>query len=81
VTDPSCHEERDSGDDQLDRFCGFVLNTIELHDDLRAMADIDDFIALVIRMGQERGFCFAADDVWTAMRTTSRVFNARSTIS
>jgi hypothetical protein len=68
------------GTGQLERFCSFVLDHVELHEQLRAMADIDDFTALVIRMGRERGFSFASDDVRAAMRTTSRAFNARSTI-
>lgn len=57
-----------------------MLDHVELHDELRAMADIDEFTAQVIRMGRERGFSFDADDVRGAMRTTSRVFNARSLI-
>jgi hypothetical protein len=81
VTDPSSRGERDRGPEDLEQFCSFVLDHVELHDQLCAMADIDDFTALVIRMGRERGFRFAADDVHAAMRATSRVFNARSIIS
>lgn len=80
MTNPSSHGEHNSGTDELERFCSFVLDNVDLHDQLRAMADIDDFTALVIRMGRERGFCFAADDVRAAMRATSRAFNARSLV-
>ena len=65
----------------LEQFCALVLDDVSLHDPLRDVDDIETFIALVRGMGQDRGFIFTDDDVRAAMRATSRVFNARSTVT
>jgi hypothetical protein len=66
---------------QLDRFCAAVLEDVTLHDGLAAIEDVEAFIALVLEMGEARGFIFSASDIRAAMQTTHRVFCARLLVS
>ncbi|WP_413988998.1 hypothetical protein ACMDCR_23765 [Labrys okinawensis] len=66
---------------QLDRFCAAVLEDVTLHDGLAAIEDMEVFIALVLKMGEARGFIFTDSDIRAAMQTTRHVFCARLLVS
>lgn len=61
----------------LERFGQTVLADRELHDQLRAAADEKTFVALVVRLGADRGFDFTADVVETALREKRRAWLER----
>jgi predicted ribosomally synthesized peptide with nif11-like leader len=52
----------------LDRFRELVLEDPALQEQLRQREDVAQFRALVLQLGQERGFDFTEDDVAAAMR-------------
>jgi Nif11 domain len=61
----------------LERFRELVLADRELHDQLRAAATRQDFIALAVRLGAERGCVFTAAQVEAALREQRRAWLER----
>jgi hypothetical protein len=57
-------------------FGELVIADRELHNRLRATGS-EDFIALVVQLGQERGYVFTAAVVETAIRAQRRVWLER----
>ena len=61
----------------LERFGELVLADRELHAQLRATANEDEFIALAVRLGAERGYDFTAPTVQEAVREKRRAWLER----
>jgi hypothetical protein len=61
----------------LEHFGDLVLAERELHDQLRAAANEESFIALAIRLGTERGCVFPASIVAAALREQRRNWQER----
>jgi hypothetical protein len=72
IQNPSWIMEAPNQQQNLARFGEWVLADHELHDRLRAAANDEDFIALAIRLGGERGCVFTASAVATALREQRR---------
>jgi hypothetical protein len=62
--------------ENLERFGDFVLADPKLHDQLRA-ANPEDFAALAVRLGAERGCVFTAPAVVAALREQRRAWLER----
>ena len=54
-----------------------VLKDLSLQVRLREIEDRQTFVRLAVRLGAEKGFCFSADDVESAMRDGRRVWIER----
>jgi len=63
--------------EDLDRFRELVLEDSELQEQLREPNDVDKFRALVLQLGQERGFDFSEGDVTAAMQASKRAWMER----
>jgi predicted ribosomally synthesized peptide with nif11-like leader len=61
----------------LDRFRNLVLRDHALQEQLREPGDGDDFLALVLQLGQARGFDFTEGDVTAAMQASRRAWIER----
>jgi predicted ribosomally synthesized peptide with nif11-like leader len=61
----------------LERFCQLVLEDPQLHQQLRQPLVQDEFIALAIRLGQERGYSFTAEEVRAALNERRRAWLER----
>lgn len=61
----------------LERFGQLVLADRKLHDELRATADEQTFVALAVRLGAERGCDFTAAVVEAALRERRRAWLER----
>jgi predicted ribosomally synthesized peptide with nif11-like leader len=61
----------------LERFRQFVLRDPALQEQLQGIRDRDSFVALVLQLGQARGFIFTVDDVTAAMQCGRRVWMER----
>jgi hypothetical protein len=61
----------------LERFGNLVLADRALHDQLRATANEEAFVALAIRLGAERGCAFTAPTVAAAIREQRHVWRER----
>jgi hypothetical protein len=62
---------------ELEGFRELVHGDLALQDQLREPADAHSFVALVLRLGRERGFDFTEDDVNAAMQAGRRVWMER----
>jgi len=56
----------------FDRFRELVLGSGALQEELRAIDDHEEFIRTVVRLGDDHGFSFNAEDVMTAMNLSRR---------
>jgi hypothetical protein len=65
-------EGRRSSPDALEQFCDAVFEDVAIQERLRQVADKELFIDLVVRVGEENGFVFNADDVQEAYRSKRR---------
>ncbi len=63
-----------SSQQELDRFRELVLEDSSLQELLREPEDAVKFCALVLRLGQERGFEFTESDVAGAMQAGRQVW-------
>ena len=63
--------------ESFEQFRTLVLQDQSLQERLRATADRNTFLALVVRMGEERGFQFTAQDVDAAMQASRRAWIER----
>ena len=63
--------------ESFEQFRTLVFADAALQAQLRAVADEERFIALVVRLGAERGYEFTADDVRAAMRAARRAWIER----
>jgi predicted ribosomally synthesized peptide with nif11-like leader len=63
--------------DDLERFRELVLRDPVLQEQLRTPEDVNKFLALVLQLGQERGFDFTQDDVTAAMHASRRAWMER----
>jgi hypothetical protein len=61
----------------FERFTDLVLADCALHDQLRATADENAFVALTIRLGAERGCAFTAPTVTAAIRERRHAWQER----
>jgi len=61
----------------LERFRNLVLTDPGLQEQLREPGDGDDFLALVLQLGQARGFDFTEADVTAAMQVGRRTWIER----
>ncbi len=61
----------------LERFGELVLANRELHDRLRAAADVETFAALAVRLGAERGCDFTASVVQAMVNEKRRAWLER----
>ncbi len=61
----------------LARFSELVLADRALHDQLRAITNPADFVALAIRLGAERGCVFTATEVEAALDEQRRTWLER----
>jgi len=61
----------------LERFRELVLEDAALHDQLRAAADVETFVTLVVQVGRERGCAFTADSVRAALQEQHRAWLER----
>jgi len=61
----------------LERFRQIVLADRGLFDQLRQRADLDGFVAVVVRLGAERGCGFTEQEVRVALRECRRVWLER----
>ncbi len=61
----------------FERFGHLVLADRALHDQLRATANEEAFVALAIRLGAERGCAFTAPTVTAAIRERRRAWLER----
>jgi len=70
-------KDRPSSPAALERFCGVVFEDVSLQEPLRQVNDRELFIDLVVRLGDERGFNFNAQDVKEALRARRRAWIER----
>ena len=63
--------------ESFEQFSELVCTDAALQERLRAAADEDSFLALVVRLGAERGYDFTAADVRAAMQAARRVWIER----
>ncbi|MGA8213801.1 MAG: Nif11-like leader peptide family natural product precursor [Candidatus Sulfotelmatobacter sp.] len=61
----------------LERFRELVLQDPALQEQLKAPGDRDSFVALVLQLGQARGFDFTVHDVTAALQANRRVWMER----
>ena len=69
--------ERPSSPEALQRFCRAVFEDLTLQERLRQVIDRQLFIDLAVRVGEEHGFNFNAQDVDDALRENRRVWLER----
>jgi predicted ribosomally synthesized peptide with nif11-like leader len=61
----------------LEQFRELVLRDPVLQEQLRSLEDVNKFLALVVELGQARGFDFTQDDVRVAMQASRRAWMER----
>jgi hypothetical protein len=61
----------------LEQFRELVLRDPVLQEQLRTPEDVNKFLALVLEVGQARGFDFSRDDVTAAMQASRRSWMER----
>lgn len=66
-----------SSPEALQEFCSLVFADIALQERLRQVADKELFIDLVVRLGEESGCSFNADDVKDALREKRQAWIGR----
>ena len=64
--------------DSFEQFRQTVLDDPALQAQLQAMADREVFVARVVQLGAEQGYCFTSEDVVAALRENQRVWLERS---
>ncbi|HTG15904.1 MAG TPA: aspartyl/asparaginyl beta-hydroxylase domain-containing protein [Blastocatellia bacterium] len=64
--------DRPSSPEALERFRSLVFDDVDLQERLRQVADRGLFIDLAVRLGEERGCSFNAEDVREALRANRR---------
>lgn len=69
--------DRPSSPEALERFRGLVFDDVDLQERLRQVADRGLFIDLAVRLGEERGCSFNAEDVKQALRANRRAWIER----
>ena len=69
--------DRPSSPEALERFRGLVFDDVDLQERLRQVADRGLFIDLAVRLGEERGCSFNAQDVREALRANRRAWIER----
>ncbi len=62
---------------ELDRFCELVLENESLHDQLRATADLESFVALAVELGRQHGCAFAPAEIQELLREKRRAWLER----
>jgi predicted ribosomally synthesized peptide with nif11-like leader len=63
--------------ESFEQFRALVFEDAALQAQLRTVDGVDNFIALTIRLGAERGYSFTTEDVTTAMREARRTWLER----
>lgn len=66
-----------SSPEALERFCDLVFADTGLQERLREVADKELFVGLVVRLGEQRGCSFNAEDVTEALRAKRNAWNER----
>ena len=61
----------------LERFGELVLADRDLHDQLRTVSGMENFLSLIVRLGSERGYQFSPAVVESALREQRRVWRER----
>ena len=61
----------------FDAFRALVLEDAALRDRLRGAAATSEFLDLIVRLGQERGYAFDAADVREAIHAARQAWNLR----
>ena len=70
---PGETKDKPSSPEALTGFCNLVFEDAGLQERLRSVADKRLFVDLVVRLGEERGFSFNADDVEVVIRENRQV--------
>lgn len=70
-------KDRPSSPDALDAFCNLVFEDVTLQERLKQVIDRELFVDLVVRLGEERGCSFNAQDVDEALRANRRAWIER----
>jgi predicted ribosomally synthesized peptide with nif11-like leader len=63
--------------ESFEQFRQLVLRDTVLQEQLRSTPEREAFIALVLRMGEERGYAFTVEDVEAAMRASQQAWLLR----
>jgi len=63
--------------ESLERFRRLVLEDVSLQEALRETPDVGTFVSLTVRLGEERGCSFNADDLEAALRASRRAWVER----
>ncbi|MBK9711280.1 MAG: Nif11-like leader peptide family natural product precursor [Kouleothrix sp.] len=63
--------------EDFEQFRRVVLQDRSLQEKLRSTADMPSFVALVVRLGEERDHRFTAEDVQAAMAASRRAWIER----
>ena len=63
--------------ESFEQFRKLVLQDVSLQEKLRASSDFQVFTPLVVQLGQERGFDFAAEEVEAARQAAQRAWIER----
>jgi hypothetical protein len=61
----------------FEQFRQLVLQDTALQERLRSTPDRAAFLALVLRMGEERGYSFGVEDVEAAIRASQQAWRLR----
>ncbi len=64
-------------EEKLSQFRGVIFSDVSLQEKLREMADREEFVRTVVKLGSESGFDFTADEVENALRAGRRVWIER----
>ena len=62
---------------RLEQFRQLVLEEVSLQEKLIKAPDLEAFLGLVVRLGEERGYIFAVDDVEAALHASRRAWLER----
>src|SRR5437773_65365 len=63
--------------ESLDQFRQLVLQDLALQEQLRETPNLDAFLALIVRLGAERGYDFGVEEVKEALRASQRTWIER----
>jgi predicted ribosomally synthesized peptide with nif11-like leader len=64
-------------EESFEQFRQLVLRDLVLQERLREVDDRETFPTLVVRVGEEQGYAFTAEDVEAAIRTNGRAWVER----
>ncbi len=75
--EPTKFEESTGSANDLNCFCQLVLEDATLHAQLRETSNLESFVALAVRLGQENGCVFTPQEVQEALRQKRRAWLER----